>query len=112
MVTEVRPQCVGCGLNDGITVISGIICCVSAFHFDGGKAAAETESRVTDACHGIGDGHGGKAGATKESPVSNARHGIGDGHGGKVCTIIESPFSDARHGIGDDQVLDFLPFKI
>ena len=32
--------------------------------------------------------HGGKARATAESLVSNARHGIGDGHGGKAGTII------------------------
>ena len=56
-------QRIGCGLNDGITVISGIICCVSAYHFDGGKAGAVPESHISNARHGIADGHGGKVDA-------------------------------------------------
>ena len=63
------------------------------------------ESIVSNARHGIGDGHGGKAGAILESTVSNGSHGIGDGHGSKANASTESTVSNARHRIGDNGVL-------
>ena len=45
-------QCIGICLYDGITVIPGIILCISTLNFNGCQAAAAFESIVSDGCYG------------------------------------------------------------
>ena len=47
-------------------------------------------NRLSNARHGVGDGHGGQTSAIIERITSNARHGIANGDGSQTATICRT----------------------
>lgn len=69
-------------MNNGITVVSGIVNRIPAFYDDRGQAVTASES-----------------------PYSNTFHGVGNSNRIQAVTSIESPFFNGGHCIGNDCVL-------
>ena len=59
------------------------------------------ERRISDARHGIRDGHARQAGAVTECRATNARHGVRDGHARQAGAVIERRAADTRYGVRD-----------
>ena len=72
------------------------------------QAGAAQERLAADARHGIRDSHARQAGAAFECCVADARHGVRDGHASQAGAVIERPVADARHRVSHTVVRDGL----
>ena len=80
-------KCIGCSLNNSITIISAIINGISICYNYACKAGATNERIISNACYAVRDFNAGKAGAILESRTSNACNAVG-------CTAICNTFWD------------------
>lgn len=75
--------------------------CFSLFIVVSRSLNTARESKITDACHAVGDGDGCQAAAIIESIIADARHAVGEGDGGQAAAARDSILADARHAVGD-----------
>ena len=92
-------------LNDSITIVTTIVCGITAFNNHRGEGGTIQKNIISNARYAIRDGDGGDGGATKESIISNTRYAVGDSDRSEGGAIIESTISNTRYAIGDNRVL-------
>ena len=98
-------QCIECGSNDGIAVVTGIIDRIAIFDDNALKGTAIMERMTADAGHAVGDSDGSQAIAARERPLADRGHAVGDGDRGQATAIIERLIADGGYAVGNGSVL-------
>ena len=94
-------QCICCCLDNGVTIITRVVCRISTCHNDARQPAAVRERQDADARDGVGDGDACQSAAAKERLFTDGRDGVGNCDAGQCATAVERTVADGCDGVGD-----------